>query len=286
MKYLIEPADCLLLKTIHETASLREAAAQLQCDPAGLTRRIQKLAEETGLVHKIGLRWKVTSRGLDLVAWVNDSIESQKRMLTSRQNLRIAATAWFAEEVLIPSLSRLPKFLGHEVSASVLLPERGLEAALLDGSVDYVMTCHPPENPEIEHRSLLPETWVIVAPQSWEPELRKISDPLEFLSAKPYVRHLQLNHDLFLPSLKTLTESNYSFDTLAAVKTAVRCGYGWSIVPRFLAEHELRQKSMYEVCYELDVKDRRVCLWWLRNRTQPKRLAVKLTPWLKEACGG
>lgn len=285
MEYLIAPDDCLLLKTIHETASLREAALQLKCDPAGLTRRIQKLAEETGLIQKVGLRWKVTSRGLDLVAWVNDSVESQKRMLTSRQNLRIAATAWFAEEVLIPHLGQLPKFLGHDISVSVHLPEKGLEPALLDGSVDFVMTCHPPENPEIEHRSLIAETWVIVTPKSWEAELRKHAHPLELLANKPYVRHLHLNHDLFLPELKTLTESNYSFDTLAAVKTAVRCGYGWSVVPRFLVDYELQQKHLYEVRYELDVKDRRVCLWWLRNRLQPKRLSTKLAPWLKQACG-
>lgn len=286
MEYLIDPTDCLLLKTIHETASLREAALQLKCDPAGLTRRIQKLAEDTGLVQKVGLRWKVTSRGLDLVAWVNDSMESQKRMLTSRQNLRIAATAWFAEEVLIPNLSKLPKFLGHEITASVLLPEKGLEPALLDGSVDFVMTCHPPENPEIEHRSLASEDWVIVAPKSWESEFRRTADPLTLLAHKPYVRHLQLNHDLFLPELKTLTESNYSFDTLAAVKTAVRSGHGWSVVPRFLVDYELEQKNLYRVSYDLDVKDRRVCLWWLRNRSQPKRLSAKLAPWLKQACGG
>lgn len=281
-QFNISPDDCLLLKTIHETSSLREAASVLNCDPAGLTRRIQKLAQETGYIQKVGLRWKINSRGLDLVAWVSDALASQQRLLNSKQTLRIGANAWFAEEVLIPNLKQIKNHIDKNSRVDVLVPEKNLELSLIDGSLDFVIVCHPPENPEIEHKSLMPEDWVIVAPASWENEINKKTNALEYLRSKPLIRHLHMNLDLFLPELKDNSESDFGFDTLASVKTAVRNGLGWSLVPQFLVEYEKQKKTLFFIDYPIDIKDRKVCLWWLRNRSHHKRISLKLTSWLKE----
>jgi DNA-binding transcriptional LysR family regulator len=281
-QFNVSPDDCLLLKTVHETSSLREAASVLNCDPAGLTRRIQKLAEDTGYIQKVGLRWKINSRGLDLIAWVNDALASQERLLNSKQSLRIGTNAWFAEEVLIPQLKKIKNHIDKNSRVDILVPEKSLELSLIDGSLDFVIVCHPPENPEIEHRSLMPEELVIVAPISWQDDLAKKSNPLEYLRSKPIVRHLHMNFDLFLPELKETSESDFGFDTLASVKTAVRNGLGWSLVPKFLVEYEKQKKTLFFVDHPIDIKDRKVCLWWLRNRSHHKKLSLKLTSWLKE----
>lgn len=281
-QFHISPEDCVLLKTIHETSSLREAASVLNCDPAGLTRRIQKLSEETGYIQKVGLRWKINSRGLDLIAWVSDAMASQERILNSKQTLRIGTNAWFSEEVLIPNLKSIKNHIDQNSRVHILVPEKNLELSLIEGSLDFVIVCHPPENPEIEHKALMTEDWVIVAPISWESEFAKKTNAFEYLRSKPCVRHLHLNLDLFLPEFIETKKSDFSFDTLASVKKAVCNGYGWSLVPKFLVENEKQKKTLFYIDYPIAIKDRKVCLWWLRHRSHHKRLALKLTTWLKQ----
>lgn len=37
------------------------------------------------------------------------------------------------------------------------MPKKGFELSLIDGSVDVAVVCHPPENPDIEHRKITEE---------------------------------------------------------------------------------------------------------------------------------
>jgi len=284
-KFIISPDDCLILKAFKDSRSLREAAQLLECDPAGLARRVQNISTTHGFLQKVNNRWQVTARGLDLVAWAEASIQTQKKIFSAKNSLRIASTVWFSEEVLIPELSKLQSYMGGKTTFSLSVPKKGFEMALLDGSVDFVIACHPPAIPEIEHKQVAPEKWTLIAPASWRKDLNLKSDtPLEQLQTRPFIRHHDINEDLFFPRSIRLQDSGISIDNLIGIRAAVSAGLGWSLVPRLLIERHLKQAKMIELPYELPVRDRKVCVWWLRNRSDVRLSSNKLSAWLKATC--
>jgi DNA-binding transcriptional LysR family regulator len=278
-KFTIDPQDCLVLKAFNDSTTLREAAALLKCDPAGLARRAQAISLN-GFLQKVDNRWRVTQRGLNLIAWVETSIQSQNHLLTASENLRMASTTWFAEELIIPHLPQLVEMFDDPPSLSISVPQKSFENAILDGSVDYVVACHPPERPEIAHKQICAEKWVIITPKSWHLKGRL---SYEDLKNKPLVRHSEMNLDLVLPQVAEFTESNVTIDHLIGVRAAVRKDLGWSVVPRILISSSGYQNTIH-IHSEISIPDRKVCLWWLRHRTDIKRQSTKLSSWLKEAC--
>jgi DNA-binding transcriptional LysR family regulator len=283
-KFEISPDDCLILKAFRDSRSLREAAQLLREDPAGLTRKVQQISNRYGFLQKVNNRWQVTSRGLDLVAWVETSIQSQKKVIQSKNNLRIASTMWFSEEILVPWFSSLKKSLGENLSLSLSVPNKNFELALMDGSVDFVVVCHPPENPEVEHRVLGAETWVLIAPRSWAPHLKANRGNIkQMLQEKPFIRHSDLNTDLFFPDISEFTDADVRIDNLVGIRAAVCEGLGWSLVPEILVHRSLGEGRLIEIPYQVSVHDRKICLWWLRNRSDSKRQSVKIATALKSA---
>ncbi|MGZ3773357.1 MAG: LysR family transcriptional regulator [Pseudobdellovibrionaceae bacterium] len=280
-KFAVSPEDCLVLKAFRDSNSLREAASLLNCDPAGLARRVQTISSEYGFLQKVNNRWKVTARGLDLVAWVEESIQSQKSLVLSKSSLRIASTIWFSECQIIPNLPKLKKHLGDNSSFLISYPSMGFEQALTSGSVDYVIVCHPPANPEIEHRRLVPEKWLAIAPIAWRNELKgKITETIKH---KPFIRHADINENLLLPNIE-ITLSEITIDNLTGVRSAVQAGLGWSLAPKFLVNKDLKEENLFEVPLEIPVNDRNLCVWWLRNRKSSKRQASKICAWMTDVC--
>lgn len=282
--FLVSPEDCLILKAFKDSKSLREAASLLKADPAGLTRKVQHISNQYGFLQKVNNRWQVTARGMDMVAWVEASILSQRKTLLAKSTLRLASTTWFSEEMLIPNLQGLKNELAENMGVSLSVPRKEFELSLIDGSVDFVIVCHPPENPEVEHRVIGLEKWVLIAPKSWKSWIQSHEDNiLESLQKKPLVRHSDINIDLFLPDLQQQAESEFQIGNLIGIRSAVTQGLGWSLVPRILVERHLKDQRLIEVPFEVPVKDRKICLWWLRNRHDSKRLSNKVAQWLKEA---
>jgi DNA-binding transcriptional LysR family regulator len=283
----IDPDECVVLKAIRDSNSLREAAFLLNCDPAGLARRVQKISKQTGYLQKVSNHWRVTSRGLDLVIWVEESIEAQKKILAFKQTLRIASTTWFSEEVVVPNLNALKNSIGEGTSFSFTVPEISFEQSLTHGIVDFVIVCHAPENPEIEHRQITKEEWIVIVPPTWEKIFKDKKDDaaiLDALSLKPLLRHSSLNLSSFMPITERQLDFTASFDNLISIRACVREGLGWSIVPKLLVNRDLKDKKVIQLPYGLHVQDRKVCVWWLRNRDSIKQKANKLSSAVKEIC--
>lgn len=282
-RFIISPDDCLILKAFKDSNSLREAAALLNCDPAGLTRKVQQISNQYGHIQKVNNRWQLTTRGLDLVAWIESSIQTQKKILHSKSSLRIASTMWFSEELIIPHLPELKKAMGSEINFALSVPNKSFELSLIDGSVDFVIVCHPPENPEIEHRQVSEEKWTIIAPRSWHKETKNLKGHalIQYLKTRPFIRHSDMNHDLFLPELDNPLGSGISIDNLIGIRAAVYQGLGWSLVPRILVEHFIKEEKLIDLSYEIPIKDRKICIWWLRNRSDSKKQANKIVTWIK-----
>ncbi len=279
--FLISPEICLILKAFRDSNSLREAASLLNCDPAGLTRKVQMISQEYGFLEKVNNRWQVSSRGLDLVAWVEESIQTQHHLISEKSSLRFASTMWFFESQIIPNLMSLKKKLGTDISLSMSVPSKSFDDALIGGSVDFVIVCHPPNSPEIEHRQLINEKWIIVAPSSWKSELKKNFH--EIIQDKPFIRHTDINQDLLIPNI-IIRQNDIVIDNLIGVRSAVCSNLGWSIVPKILVRRELEEGRLIELHLEVPIRDRKICVWWLRNRQSSKKIAHKICAWINETC--
>lgn len=284
-KFPIRPEDCLILKALRDTKSLREAALLLGCDPAGLARRVQQISADHGFLQKVENRWVVTERGFDLIAWAESSIQGQKKILSAKSSLRIGTTMWFSEEVLIPQSSSAKDYLGDKIKISISVPGKGFEMSLIDGSVDFVVVCHPPENPEIEHRPVADEKWVIIAPKAWQKDLKlKDEELLEELKTRNFIRHSEMNPDLFIPGLSELCEADLTIDNLIGIRKAVGEELGWSLVPKILVQNHFKDQKIIELSYDIPIRDRKVCVWWLRNRVESKKTSGRLVAWVKSGC--
>lgn len=283
-RFPVSSDDCLILKAFKDSKSLREAASLLGCDPAGLARRVQYISNHYGFLQKVNNRWQITSQGLDLVAWTEASILNQKKILSANNRIRIAATTWFSEEALIPNILKLKSIFNEDLSVSFYVPDEGFELSLISGSVDFVITCHPPESPEISHKQISSEKWVIIAPPTWKKDIKNRGEKiLEFLKDKPFIRHTDINVDLFLP-VSDLKDSGIIINNLIGIRSAVYEGLGWSLVPKILVNRYLKNNSLIEIPFEIPTKDRKVCVWWLRNRESLKLQSSKITSWVEHIC--
>ncbi len=79
---------------------------------------------------------------------------------------------WFSERQIIPNLQKLRSSLGDNSAFFVSVPNNDFEYALISGTTEFAIVCHPPVNPEIEHRQIAQEKWIIIAPASWQKALQ------------------------------------------------------------------------------------------------------------------
>ena len=265
-QFLISPDDCLILRAFKSTASLREAAKLLNCDPAGLQRKTIRISEDYGYLQKIKGRWALTDSGKALVGWLEESIIAQRKLLSGDSSIRIAATTWMIEQLLIPKTNDLLKALSSKSHLQFSTP-LNFETHLIEGACDFVVVCHPPEDPAIAHRQLFKEEWVAVIPAAWGLKKAVVGDLLN----RPFIRHEQINPEIFKVTAPTLM----TVDNLISVRSAVQHGLGWSIVPKILVSDLIKRKEIIALQEEIPM-DRKLCVWWLRRRSESKKMANQL----------
>lgn len=277
-KFLISPEDCLILRALHSADSLREAAGLLQCDPAGLLRKVQRISHETGLLQKVNRSWELTGRAVELVGWTERAILSQKELLGRSSRLRLTATLWMAEQFLIPNLKQLqagfPSHTGVEISGA----DQGFERELIEGKADFAIVCHAPNDPAIAHKVIAPEPWALVVPRAWMEKDRP--KRMEDLVGRPFVRHRDLNPDLVL-SGGLPGDPGLVMDSLIGVRAAVAGGMGWSFVPKFSVHALLKEKAVAEVPHQFSL-NRHLSVWWLRHVKAAKGNSGAVCAWARD----
>ncbi len=273
--YPVPPDDCLVLSAFSHSRSLREAARMLGCDPAGLQRKVQRIADEHGCLRKMDGRWCLTAKGQSLVAWADESVRSQKALLQAKALLRLSSPAWVAEQLLIPALPSLAKKF-PDSRFSITVPDRGFERELAEGGTDFVLACHPPEDPTIAHKQVGKEEWAVIAPLSWaKPKALRFED----LFHRPYIRHSQLNPDLVFQDREREHEPLLTCDNLIGVRSAVVAGLGWSFVPKILVKEQ--REALAFVPHDISM-DRKLCVWWLRSRSDSRKLSAAICAWAEK----
>lgn len=264
-KFLVTSEDCLILKAFKEANSLRSAAKLLNCDPASLARKAQHIASTYSFLQKVNNRWQLTERGLQMVVWTEVSIESQKKIFTGQTTIKIATPNWFSQEVAVPNLIKLKNQVSENLNFSIVTPQKNLELSLLDGSVDFVITDERPQSPEISYKSISAQKLVPVSAYGWKEDFQS-SNAEAVLKSKPFMKNDEIKENTLLSSLDGFKKANYQLDNPLAVKAAVLQGLGWSILPELITQGLVNEKKLYRLPFEFLEEDRKICVWWLRQR--------------------
>ena len=283
-EFIISSQDCLLLKALRDAPSLREASRALGKDPAGLARRAYDLSTKHSLLQKINNRWQLTSKGVDLVAWAEQSVKEQSRILDFQQSLTIGAPPWFIEEVLFPYFNALKDHFKEITKFNFISPQKGFDVAIMDGSVDFVICCHPPEKPDIAHKRVVPEEWVFVGPRKWFSHNADQSKILEQMQRHPFIQHMSINLDALCTHFEQANLNKaITVNSFTSAKAAVEAGLGWTVIPKILIHRNLKKKNkVIEIPLKLSLSDRHLCLWSLRSRTNQRKMMTRLSFWIKE----
>ncbi|QDK39142.1 hypothetical protein DOE51_16880 [Bdellovibrio sp. NC01] len=289
-KFEISPEDCLITLEFRDSASLREVATRLNCDPSALVRKVQRIASEHGLLEKVKGRWVLTAKGHLLNRWTEDSLVSQKRLLESKPQMRIGTTMWLSEQVIVPYYQALHQATEAHYNWIVTTPHRSFETELIEGTCDFVIACGAPVDPLISYKRILPEEFILIAPKSWQKEFKKIEEQERFekLLTKPFVRHSDMNPQEFLNLPEQITNISLTVDNIIGIRSAVSKGHGWSVVPRLAVLNELEADELIEIPYgKLKVlTQNHLSLWWLRSRKEPQQLVGKMQQWLLHSLAG
>jgi len=283
--FAISPYDCLVVKALDNTRSLREAAGILGYDPATLVRKVKRISQEHGLLEKIKGRWVPTTKGRGMMLWAEESVFSQKARLDERPLITIAATTWMTESALIPNFQKLRSELRHKRLWSFRVPKSDFEDELLRGISDYAIVCHAPDDPAIVHKKIAPEKWVAIAPALWGPILAQQTESQQktFLSNKPFIRHMGFNPGEILGIKLDNSSANFTVDSLVAIRAAVENGYGWSFVPLILINQAVAQNIVVIINLEIHL-GKHICIWWRRGRKDLAQDALLIKSWLGEIC--
>lgn len=282
MNFPIPAEHCLIIKALHETESLREAARLLDMDPAHLTRKIQKIPENLNLVRKNGNRWVLTDLGKRLALWVNEGINSQQLLLEEKPSLRIACYTWLAEQLLIPHFSKLNSNTHNKFNWSFNVVAANLEQEIISGRAEFVITCHPPNDPLIAHKKFHPDPWLIVVPASWKKAVAKLKDEdlVHYLQSKPFLRlsSVDAEHMLgFLPK----KNSDLVIDGVIGVRTAVIHELGWSCLPSYSLTSHLKNAEVHSLNLPSATKGD-LSIWWLRSRKDFTDSVKFISKWVSE----
>lgn len=279
LNFPVPPEYCLILKALNDTSSLREAAIMLDHDPGALARKIQKISTEYSFVHKIENRWVLTEQGRRLVQWVDESAAIQHALLGGKPTFRIASYVWLTEQVLIPYFHTLDQKTADKYIWSFKVLFANFEKELLGSRVDFGFAAHAPFDPEISHKKLAGDYWCIIAPTSWEDEMKGMSKDqiADYLKKKPFIRRDKYDIEEavgFAPQ----EIAHINVQGVPAIQTAVIHGHGWSCVPSIAVKTSIARKDLFRVDYQLS-EFGEIYLWWLRSRKDLKEPAAILGNW-------
>jgi DNA-binding transcriptional LysR family regulator len=283
MKSYPIPMDyCLIVNAFNQTSTLRGAALLLEADPAGLVRKCQQISADYGFLQKIGNRWVVTESGRKVALWTDQVINEQKKLLDEKPRLRISAFTWLAEEMMIPKFSLLNKSAGSKYSWSYKTIAADLEAELLQGRSDFVITGHAPNDPTIAHKRIASYSWIVVAPFAWKKALSNLDrqGTIQFLQSMPFVRHSKMNPEQML-EFKPENVANLIVDGVVGLRSAVVNEIGWSVLPAMSIQSFLVEKKLIKINLSAHVRDD-VSVWWLRARKDLVSSTKFVISWISE----
>lgn len=281
IKFPIPPEYCLIINAFSQGSTLRGAASLLEMDPPALVRKVQRISSEYGYLQKVGSRWALTEAGRRVAQWTDEFITSQTKLTEEKSQLRLAAFAWLAEEMLIPRFTELQQSLPGS-SFAIKITATDLEQELIQSRSDLVVHGHAPNDPTVAHKKIFTYPWVVVVPYSWKKLSASLSNDelIHYLQKKDFISYSKINSEPLL-GFKPEIVSTLTLDGVIGVHAAVASSLGWSLLPAMSVQSSLREKKIFKLNLSTQIKDE-VSVWWLRSRRDMAQPAKAVATWISK----
>jgi len=268
-----------LLLAFEKMGNIEATARALRKDASGVSRQLSVIAKRCPALEKRNGRWMITEIGKALNGLARNVIQAQYGLLESRRSLVIRTNREFGSRVIGPNFLSLQKALPNTL-LSVLTFENGTEEALLKGKVEIGFGCGRPFDPGIAYKLLVSEPIVIVATKAFRRRFEKEITERRLYQA-PHLLWERLYPDKIFSDRENKINVRAVFNDIATARAACLAGAGWSLLPRYSVEQELRDGTL-EIIELKKSGEAYYGLWWPRTRQLPQDIFTALIGWLKE----
>lgn len=255
-----QTSDLRLLTLLGEELSVKKVAQRLGRDETTVTRQLNQLAQRFPVLQKNNGMWLLTPFGLEVAKFGRKMMDEQRLLVSLPKVIRIGTTKEFSEWVLSPLLS---KILQSSFQIQVLTELGSFESALMDGRVDFILSCGKPVDPTIKFKKL--KSFPMTCVSSKRVKVKE-------LTAMPAIEHTGLTIRSLVPEMNP--EIVAQFDHISGVRGAVRAGMGWTILPKYSVQRDIDLGDLFEVKIDgLDAIKEDFSLWYMRDYSNLEKVA-------------
>lgn len=235
-KFIYQTDECELLLALEEHKVLSEMAYVLKRDSSVISRRLNQLAKNHQLIEKKNGHWHLTTKGMALVRWTRQAINTQALIDDqSSHKVRIATTREFASRVLIPGLSKI-NF--KKVDIELLTSDGQSEDFLLNGRCDVAIDCGTPFHPDIRFKKVVKEQMVLISSKGYAKKNKQspFQDYLHFERTNLLELQSRLNQKL---------NPKIVFNDLSSLRSAIEAGLGFGYLPLYVIKDQINLFHLY-----------------------------------------
>lgn len=275
---ILSSDECYFLSQFRQLATVGKLSEKLGVDAAHTSRKLAQIARRANVLERVNGRWSLTPLGEQFASWYDESVRAQRSLSGQQNHFRVYTTQTLSERWLTKRILKLQNLLSVS-QTSVVTHLESLESALLSKQIDLAITCHVPHHPEIRFKRLFKSDFVAVATNKRR-NLQTCS--IEELMQIPYIAHSGLNPRSFLDESFQDLKVTLQFDHLSGVRQSLLENTGWSILPHYAIESELKNKELIRLA-QIKVnatEDFQMC--WRSKRFTPQQIATLLALFKQE----
>jgi len=238
-------------EAVARRGSVTEAAQELSLTQGAVSRQIQKLESQIGVVlfERQKKRMHLTEKGSAYAVDIRVGIE---KIVNASINLQVNPKGGPLNLAVLPAFGtywlapKLPDFLKGTQGVTINLSTRTTQFDFSHESIHAAIHFGKDDWPNAESLCLMKEEVIAVtSPELWDQEQlgEKVADidlPLLHLDTRPMAWNSWLQSE----GIHSTTERGFQFDQFAAMIQAAVSGLGAAIVPKYLVTQELLDGSL------------------------------------------
>ncbi len=277
-RFLLSADECELLLELEESRSLQTISEKLGRDHSVISRNLKRISEKAPVVEKKANRWVLTEVGKKFNESSRLMIATQSLLSQSQQSLRIGTNREFSARVIGPALKELMALFPY-TQLTINSYEHGTEEALLKGQIDIGIDCDRPNDPEVGYKLILDEPIIAVCGKGFLKTHKEKITNKNYLNL-PYLLCERLHPDKILAKLENHSGMIAKFNDIATARAACVQNIGWSLLPRYAIQDELKANTLIQIDTSNYGKSK-YGVWWSRNRSYLKGTVDKIGTWLE-----
>jgi DNA-binding transcriptional LysR family regulator len=271
MKFLVSSEDCELLMALLISDSLFELSEKMQRDVSVISRRLNKISQETGFLEKKNGKWILTKEGRSLCDWAKKASNEQSLILKRQNKITLATTREFASRLLIPNWKKL-KLKADQIE---IITSDGLsENYLLDNIADFVIDCGTPYHPDIRFKKIAKEKMVVAASPDFA---KKSTSPL---CGEDYIHFHRTDITSLQDDLNIKLNPKMIVSDLSSLRSAMLHHHGWGLIPYYVIQEDLKKKALTDLKVTLS-SPTSFGVWWKKD-FENKEIISSLVEFLKQ----